>query len=47
VTTKAIQTQQETTVIYDAVVANGHYDDPFIPIIVGIEAWNEAYPDAI
>lgn len=48
VTTKNIKSQQETTSVYDAVVvANGHYDDPFIPNIRGLEVWNTTYPNSI
>jgi cation diffusion facilitator CzcD-associated flavoprotein CzcO len=33
---------------FDAVVvANGHYDVPYIPQVSGIEAWNRAWPDHI
>jgi len=33
---------------YDAVVvANGHFNVPYIPDIPGIEAWNSTYPGAI
>ncbi|KAF2159044.1 hypothetical protein M409DRAFT_71290 [Zasmidium cellare ATCC 36951] len=34
--------------IFDAViVANGHYDVPYIPSVPGIEAWHKSYPGAI
>lgn len=32
----------------DAVlVANGHFNVPFIPAVLGIEAWNQTYPQSI
>ncbi|KAM5464698.1 monooxygenase [Microsporum audouinii] len=36
------------TDVYDAVViANGHYNVPYIPSVPGISAWKEAYPQGI
>ena len=48
VVTRNLRTGTMATDNYDAVVvANGHYNDPYIPTIVGIESWNEAYPGVI
>ncbi|KAK3710321.1 monooxygenase [Vermiconidia calcicola] len=34
--------------VFDAVlVANGHFDVPYIPSVTGIERWNKAYPGMI
>lgn len=34
--------------VFDAVVvANGHFNVPYIPSVPGIDAWNEAYPGTI
>jgi cation diffusion facilitator CzcD-associated flavoprotein CzcO len=46
--TKSIRTPEITTAVYDAVVvSSGHYDDPFIPDIMGLKAWNAAHPGII
>ncbi len=46
--TQDILSQQETVETYDAVVvANGHYDDLYVPEIKGIKAWESAYPGTI
>jgi cation diffusion facilitator CzcD-associated flavoprotein CzcO len=37
----------EMTVFDAVIVANGHYNDPFVPAIKGIEEWNTAYPGSI
>jgi cation diffusion facilitator CzcD-associated flavoprotein CzcO len=43
-----LKTGEETTLMFDAVVvANGHYDDPFVPDIPGIGEWDAAYPGSI
>jgi cation diffusion facilitator CzcD-associated flavoprotein CzcO len=43
-----VRTGENITDIYDAVVvANGHYDVPYLPAIPGIEAWNQIYPEVI
>lgn len=48
VTTRDIKTGKESIQIFDAViVANGHYDTPFVPDIPGIREWNDAYPGSI
>ncbi|KAK2763045.1 hypothetical protein FQN54_009678 [Arachnomyces sp. PD_36] len=48
ITTKTLETGQENTGVYDAVVvASGHYNVPNIPSIPGISAWNETYPGAL
>lgn len=37
-----------TTDVYDAVVvANGHYEVPYVPSIAGISDWNKTYPGVI
>ncbi|KAI9743084.1 MAG: hypothetical protein M1818_003379 [Claussenomyces sp. TS43310] len=47
-TARNLTTKVNTTQIFDSVVvANGHYDDPYIPGISGIKEWNAAYPGAI
>ena len=48
VTWKDLKSGDESSAEYDAVIcANGHYSDPFIPAIKGLEAFHEAYPAAI
>lgn len=51
VKTRKVEHNQETapkSEDFDAVlVANGHYDVPYIPDVPGIEAWNKAYPGII
>ncbi|CEN60269.1 hypothetical protein ASPCAL02710 [Aspergillus calidoustus] len=48
ITTKNLRTRATTTGSYDAVVAaSGHFDVPYLPEILGIKEWNEAYPNVI
>jgi cation diffusion facilitator CzcD-associated flavoprotein CzcO len=48
ITTKNIETGEVTVSIFDAViVANGHYNDPYVPDIPEIREWNAAYPASI
>ncbi|KAL2220253.1 hypothetical protein M432DRAFT_561066 [Thermoascus aurantiacus ATCC 26904] len=48
VTRRDLKTGLKETVSYDAVVvANGHYNVPYVPAIEGIEVWSKAYPGAI
>ncbi|KAH8695537.1 putative flavin dependent monooxygenase [Talaromyces proteolyticus] len=48
VTVRDIRTNNDSTHHFDAVVvANGHYSDPYLPDIPGIEHWNKVYPGAI
>ncbi len=48
VTRKHLITGIETTSIYDAVVAaSGHYTVPYVPSILGLEAWVKAYPGTV
>ncbi|KAK3111237.1 monooxygenase [Teratosphaeriaceae sp. CCFEE 6253] len=50
VKTKDVQREggQENEDVYDAVVvANGHFNIPYIPQVSGIEDWSRAYPGAI
>lgn len=51
ITTQAVSKSERHDVQehdFDAViVANGHYDIPYIPSAAGIEAWNSAYPGII
>lgn len=48
VKTKGLQSDNVQEQFFDAViVANGHYDDPFIPAIPGIKDFNAAYPGVI
>ncbi|KAJ5223721.1 hypothetical protein N7468_008263 [Penicillium chermesinum] len=43
-----LRTGAVITSTYDAVVAaNGHYVVPYIPDILGVSAWNKAYPNSI
>jgi len=43
-----LNTRSATTAHFDAiVVASGHYNDPFVPSIPGLEAFNLEYPTAI
>lgn len=45
---KDLVTSETTDAAYDAVVvANGHFNTPYIPDVTGIEVWNEAYPGTI
>ncbi|CZT50833.1 related to flavin-containing monooxygenase [Rhynchosporium secalis] len=45
---KSTITGKQSTKQYDAiVVANGHYSVPWIPAVLGIEAFNAAYPSII
>ncbi|KAJ5803878.1 uncharacterized protein N7518_000181 [Penicillium psychrosexuale] len=47
-TSKSLQTGIDTTHTYDAVVvASGHFTVPYIPDILGIQAWDASYPGAI
>ena len=46
--TKNVRDQKTQTSIYDAlVIANGHYNVPFIPSYPGISEWNDKYPGSI
>jgi cation diffusion facilitator CzcD-associated flavoprotein CzcO len=46
--TKNLRTGETSVSLYDAViVANGHYNDPYVPNIPGIREWNTAYPGSI
>ena len=46
--TKDMKTGEVSVSLYDAViVANGHYNDPYVPDIAGIREWNAAYPGSI
>jgi cation diffusion facilitator CzcD-associated flavoprotein CzcO len=48
VSTKNIKTGEKSESIFDAViVANGHYNDSYVPDIPGIREWNAAYPGSI
>ena len=48
VTTKDLQSQENTSSVYDAVVvANGHYTVHHIPDVPGLSEWNNAYPGTI
>jgi hypothetical protein len=48
VRTREIGSGDEITKEFDAViVANGHYDTPFVPDIPGIAEWNRMYPGEI
>ncbi|EEP79044.1 hypothetical protein UREG_03890 [Uncinocarpus reesii 1704] len=48
VTRKDLQSGVLQTDTYDAVVvANGHYNVPYVPSISGIPTWNDAYPGII
>ncbi|KAL8898414.1 MAG: hypothetical protein Q9207_006709 [Kuettlingeria erythrocarpa] len=43
-----IGTKHEEQEVFDAViVANGRYNDPYVPEIPGLNAWRAAYPTAI
>lgn len=43
-----LNTRTTTTTHFDAiVVASGHYNDPFVPSIPGLEEFNKDYPTAI
>lgn len=47
-TTENLRTGVSQTANYDAVVvASGHYDVVYIPDILGIQEWNQAYPGVI
>ncbi|EFW16049.1 flavin dependent monooxygenase [Coccidioides posadasii str. Silveira] len=48
VTRKDLRSGVSRTDIYDAVVvANGHYNVPYVPSIPGISAWHNSYPGII
>ncbi|KAJ5333845.1 uncharacterized protein N7506_007628 [Penicillium brevicompactum] len=48
ITTRNLQTRNDTVGTYDAVVvASGHFTVPHVPDIAGIQAWNLSYPGAI
>lgn len=48
VKTKHVLSQHENEGIYDAVViANGHFDVPYVPDIKGIATWNDQFPGLI
>lgn len=48
VETRDIRTNTCTTEEFDAViVANGHYNTPYVPDIPGIREWRSAFPDSI
>ncbi|PGH04248.1 hypothetical protein GX51_03593 [Blastomyces parvus] len=48
VTRKHLETGAQEEDVYDAVVvANGHFNVPYIPSIAGISEWNTAYPHVI
>lgn len=48
VATKNLITSKTQESDYDAIiVASGHYSLPYIPNVLGIEAWNKAFPGAI
>jgi len=48
VKTKNVLSQHESEAMYDAVVvANGHFNVPYIPAIKGIARWNEQNPGII
>jgi len=45
---KNLKTEEVSVSLFDAViVANGHYNDPYVPKILGIREWNAAYPGSI
>lgn len=46
--TKNMKTGEVSVLLYDAVIiANGHYNDPYVPDIAGIREWNAAYPGSV
>lgn len=48
VTTKDLVASKIRKSEYDAIcIASGHYYVPFIPSVLGIEAWNQAYPGLV
>ena len=48
VKTKNLQSQHSSEAAYDAVVvANGHFNVPYVPDIEGITGWNAHYPGVI
>jgi cation diffusion facilitator CzcD-associated flavoprotein CzcO len=48
VSTKNLKTEEVSVSVFDAViVANGHYNDPYVPDVPGIREWNAAYPGSI
>jgi cation diffusion facilitator CzcD-associated flavoprotein CzcO len=48
ITTRNLQTGNDTTGTYDAVVvASGHFSVPYVPDIPGIKTWDTAYPGVI
>ncbi|KAJ5795213.1 hypothetical protein N7457_001812 [Penicillium paradoxum] len=47
-TTRNLLTGMDTTHTYDAVVvASGHFTVPYVPEILGIQAWDASYPGSI
>ncbi|KAI9822621.1 MAG: hypothetical protein M1827_000340 [Pycnora praestabilis] len=45
---RQLQSGKQSEEDYDAVVvANGHYNVPYVPDIQGISSWNDRYPDII
>ncbi|KAI2285697.1 hypothetical protein LOZ02_000856 [Ophidiomyces ophidiicola] len=48
VTRKCLQSDTLQTDVYDAVVvANGHYNVPYVPSVPGIDVWHKSYAGAI
>jgi cation diffusion facilitator CzcD-associated flavoprotein CzcO len=48
VTTRNVRTGTQSTEAFDAViVASGHFDDPYVPDIPGLEDWNRKLPGSI
>lgn len=48
VSVQDLRTQLRSTHEFDAVVvASGHYNDHYIPDVVGLREWKKAYPDSI
>lgn len=48
VSVQDLRTKEHSTHDFDAVVvANGHYNDHYIPEIAGIQEWNRAYPGSM
>ncbi|KAF2754790.1 flavin-containing monooxygenase family protein [Pseudovirgaria hyperparasitica] len=48
ITVRNVKTKQQMTNVFDAVVvANGHYNLPYIPDIHGIKNWNRSLPGSI
>jgi cation diffusion facilitator CzcD-associated flavoprotein CzcO len=43
-----LQTNQVSNAKFDAViVANGHHNDPYVPVIPGLAEWDQMYPGSI